>query len=176
MKKLKTPWGKYEVRKKAKKRQSEGDKVSDAPSGDIWRTVRHRSPSPFSSMIHLKQKDKDFLDAQRGPEEKWNTGGKLMTLTSVSSLEIWRTVYPTPRNTFSSWSDVAAHLSEHVEVGNVAVWGANFHARCSAPACGGTACSNPFNITESATDHADIPDDSDEANDRAMDVDDEDDE
>ncbi|KAG0693693.1 hypothetical protein GWK47_027412 [Chionoecetes opilio] len=41
---------------------------------------------------------------------------------------------------------------------------------------GGTACSNPFNITESATDHAAIPDDSDEANDRAMDVDDEDDE
>ncbi|KAG0725666.1 hypothetical protein GWK47_038169 [Chionoecetes opilio] len=41
---------------------------------------------------------------------------------------------------------------------------------------GGTACSNPFNITESATDHADIPDDSDEANDRAMDVDEEDDE
>ncbi|KAG0726825.1 hypothetical protein GWK47_035813 [Chionoecetes opilio] len=43
--------------------------------------------------------------------------------------------------------------------------------------CGcGTACSNPFNITESATDHADIPDDRDEANDRAMDVDDEEDE
>ncbi|KAG0727686.1 hypothetical protein GWK47_034136 [Chionoecetes opilio] len=41
---------------------------------------------------------------------------------------------------------------------------------------GGTACSNPFNITESAKDHADIPDDSDEADDRAMDVDDEDDE
>ncbi|KAG0729729.1 hypothetical protein GWK47_003399 [Chionoecetes opilio] len=41
---------------------------------------------------------------------------------------------------------------------------------------GGTACSNPFSITESATDHADIPDDSDEANYRAMDVDDEDDE
>ena len=41
---------------------------------------------------------------------------------------------------------------------------------------GGTACSNPFNINESATDHADIPDDSDETNDRAMDVEDEDDE
>ncbi|KAG0713747.1 hypothetical protein GWK47_015536 [Chionoecetes opilio] len=81
----------------------------------------------------------------------------------VSSLEIWRTVYPTPRSTFSRWSDVAAHLSEHVEVGNVAVWGAQIPCTMFCTCGGGTACSNPFSITQSATDHADIPDDSDEA-------------
>ncbi|KAG0710846.1 hypothetical protein GWK47_021956 [Chionoecetes opilio] len=67
MKKLETLVGKYEVRKKAKKRQSEGDKVSDALlQGHLASLFDIAAPATSSSMIHLKQKDKDFLDDQRG--------------------------------------------------------------------------------------------------------------
>ncbi|KAG0715152.1 hypothetical protein GWK47_012624 [Chionoecetes opilio] len=67
MKKLETLVGKYEVGKKAKKRQSEGDKVSDALlQGHLASLFDIAAPATSSSMIHLKQKDKDFLDDQRG--------------------------------------------------------------------------------------------------------------
>ncbi|KAG0724266.1 hypothetical protein GWK47_040937 [Chionoecetes opilio] len=67
MKKLETLVGKYEVRKKAKKRQSEGDKVSDALlQGHLASLFDIAAPATSSFMIHLKQKDKDFLDDQRG--------------------------------------------------------------------------------------------------------------
>ncbi|KAG0721030.1 hypothetical protein GWK47_047289 [Chionoecetes opilio] len=67
MKKLETLVGKYEVRKKAKNRQSEGDKVSDALlHGHLASLFDIAAPATSSSMTHLKQKDKDFLDDQRG--------------------------------------------------------------------------------------------------------------
>ncbi|KAG0717412.1 hypothetical protein GWK47_054508 [Chionoecetes opilio] len=65
--KLETLVGKYEVRKKAKKRQSEGDKVSDALlQGHLASLFRHRSPCHFFLHDPPQQKDKDFLDDQRG--------------------------------------------------------------------------------------------------------------
>ncbi|KAG0724136.1 hypothetical protein GWK47_041269 [Chionoecetes opilio] len=56
----------YEVRKKAKRRQSEGDKVSDALLQGHLASLFDIAAPATSSMIHLKQKDKDFLDDQRG--------------------------------------------------------------------------------------------------------------
>ncbi|KAG0713049.1 hypothetical protein GWK47_017082 [Chionoecetes opilio] len=71
MKKLETLVGKYEVRKKVKKRQSEGDKVSDALlQGHLASLFDIAAPATSSSMIHLKQKDKDFLDDQKGGQRK----------------------------------------------------------------------------------------------------------
>ncbi|KAG0725175.1 hypothetical protein GWK47_004766 [Chionoecetes opilio] len=69
MKKLKPSAGSTKVRKKAKKRQSEGTRSPTPSSRTLGVTVRHRSPCHFFLHESPQTEDTDFHRRPKGPEE-----------------------------------------------------------------------------------------------------------